>query len=67
MSITAYKPLNSTVYTGLSTDTKPSAAKVGDKFIETDTGKVYVALGPSTWSWVASISNTGTGSFAAVL
>lgn len=37
---------------GLSSDTKPATAPVGSKFIETDTGNVWLMLNTATWSKV---------------
>lgn len=49
MAIVRYSPTAVIEYAGLSTDTKPSggnaampAPKGGDRFIETDTGYVYI-------------------------
>ena len=41
---------NKREYVGLSTDTKPTAAKAGSTFVETDTGDVFVADSASAWT-----------------
>jgi hypothetical protein len=58
MTINAYAPGSALVYMGLSTDTKPPAG-IGSKFIETDTGKVFLYLNTSTWLEVALIPGSG--------
>lgn len=55
------------VFTGLSSDVKPTAAQgaiVTNKFVETDTGDIYEYLGASI-GWV-SISNAGAMNIASV-
>lgn len=59
MAISVYNPKSVREFVGLSTDTKPSNThsgngsiappRSGDRFIETDTGKVYVFNG-GAWS-----------------
>ncbi len=61
--VNQYFPGDRLVYVGLSTDTKPAAA-IGCKFIETDTGKVYL----NTGAWVqigviAAGATTTVGAF----
>jgi hypothetical protein len=65
VTIHAYNPANSRVYTGLSTDTKPTGASIGDKFIEVDTKTLYMYLGVSGWVELGTIG--GTGPIGAVL
>lgn len=50
------------VWYGLSTDTKPATARIpiGSKFVEYDTGKVWVWVG--TWVENLSIQYTKTAS-----
>jgi hypothetical protein len=57
MAVTSYSARTTTTYFGLSTDTKPTAQN-GDRFVETDTQKVYVYNG--TWTQItgANISVT---------
>jgi hypothetical protein len=49
MAISSYKPGNTITYTGLSTDTKPTAPNTGDKFLQTDgTPALFIWTG-SAW------------------
>lgn len=57
VSINTYSPGNSLVYMGLSSDTKPTAP-IGSKFIETDTGKVFLYYNTATWTQVGVIAIT---------
>lgn len=56
MTIGVYSPHMVREYIGLSTDTKPTASsgnypgpRTGDRFVEQDTGKVYV-FNSGAWS-----------------
>lgn len=65
MTISQYYPQNVPVYMGLSSDTKPTTAPVGSKFIETDTGNVWLMLNTATWSKVlAGVTNAVSGTAA---
>lgn len=44
---------------GLSTDTKPANVAFGSRFIETDTGKVWMYYNTATWAQVAAIATSG--------
>lgn len=57
MTVSAYFPDSSTVFMGLSTDTKP-AAGIGSKFIETDTSKVWLMLNTGSWVQVGVLATT---------
>lgn len=62
MAVKKYTPRSSTIYIGLSSDTKPGSAatsgvQAGDKFIETDTSKVYIF--DTTGNWIV-IGTTAT-------
>jgi hypothetical protein len=60
MAITAYSPATSQVLMGLSTDTKPTNVALGTRFLETNTGKVFLFLNDgSTWLQVALIPTSG--------
>jgi hypothetical protein len=54
MAVNSYFPQNCAVYMGLHADTKP-AAGIGSKFIETDTGAVFMMYNTGAWTQVASI------------
>lgn len=59
MAVSVYNPSNAREYIGLAADAKPTSngavigPKCGDRFIETDTGKVYVFDGAA---WSAAIT-----------
>lgn len=65
MAVNVYDPSSVREYIGLSTDAKPSNAnsgngsiappRTGDRFIETDTGKVYVF---NATAWSAAVLNS---------
>jgi hypothetical protein len=64
VTVSQYYPQSVPVFMGLSTDTKP-AAPTGSKFIETDTGNVWLMLNTSTWSKVlAGVSSAVPGTAA---
>jgi len=46
----AYTRVSEFVYTGASTDTKPTSALIGASCQETDTGDIYYTLDGSTWT-----------------
>lgn len=59
MAVVRYSPSAVMEFLGLSTDVKPNATnaampapKIGDRFIEADTGKVYAYMGAGTWTAV---------------
>lgn len=54
MTVNQYYPASVPAYMGLSTDTKPAAA-IGSKFLETDTGNVWIRTNAGTWLQVAVI------------
>ncbi len=54
MTVNAYDPGNSSVFMGLSSDTKPPAG-IGSKFIETDTLKVFLMFNTG-WSQVGTLA-----------
>lgn len=58
MAVAKYAPQNSFVYLGLAADTKP-AAGIGSKFIETDSGKVFMMYNTGAWVQVALIPQSG--------
>ncbi|MDE2105199.1 MAG: hypothetical protein KGL39_48680 [Patescibacteria group bacterium] len=67
MAIIRYSPSAVMEYVGLSTDTKPTAAnatgnvpppKGGDRFIESDTGNVFIYTGSG---WSAALTGAGVG------
>jgi hypothetical protein len=69
MAISTYNPANSLAFMGLSTDTKPTNVAAGSRFLETDTGKVFLLYNTGTWTQVALIptsSFTETGIAVAV-
>jgi|SRR5690625_319005 len=45
---------NPNYYSGLSTDSKPTIAKNGDEFLETDTGVIYIYDGSK---WVVKLDD----------
>lgn len=59
MAVDIYNSQNVPSFMGLSTDTKPANAPFGSKFIETDTGKVFMLYNTGTWTQVATIPTSG--------
>jgi hypothetical protein len=43
---------------GLSSDTKPKNVPPGSRFLETDTGKVFLLYNTGTWTQVAAIATS---------
>lgn len=65
MAIVRYSPSAVMEYVGLSTDTKPvgnvggqPGPKAGDRFIESDTGNVFIYTGNG---WSAALTGGGVG------
>lgn len=58
MAISRFHPGNASVYMGLSTDTKPTgiSAGVGNKFIETDTLKVFLFMNTNVWVQIGTMA-----------
>lgn len=66
MAVVSYYPTNVPVFMGLSTDAKPNAPP-GSKFIETDTGNVWLYLNTGVWSEVlAGTTNKVTTTTAGI-
>lgn len=64
MTVTAYNPTSALALMGLAADTKPTNVAPGSRFLETDSGKVFLFLNTGTWLQVALIptsSFTETG------
>ena len=59
MAVIQNNPQNVPSFLGLSTDTKPTNAPPGSKFIETDTGKVFMLYNTGVWTQVATIPTSG--------
>ncbi|MGA7539857.1 MAG: hypothetical protein WBW93_13940 [Steroidobacteraceae bacterium] len=59
MAIVQYYPASAAVLMGLSTDTKPTNVAPGTRFLETDTGKVWMFYNTGTWTQVALIPTSG--------
>lgn len=62
MAIFQYKPANSQVFIGLAGDTKPpgtvnSGPQPGDKFLESDTSKLFVWTG-TAWVQISAAAAT---------
>lgn len=55
MAVTQYYPASAAAFMGLSTDTKPMNVAPGSRFIETDTGKVWMLYNTGVWTQVATI------------
>jgi hypothetical protein len=51
MAVASYSQRTVTVYTGLSTDTKPATAQNGDRFLQTDDAEVFVWTG-AAWTQI---------------
>lgn len=65
MTVSQYNPQNVPAFMGLSTDTKPTQVPFGSKFIETDTGNVWLFLNTGAWSKVlAGASDAVVGTAA---
>ena len=66
MTVLRYDPQNVPAYMGLSSDTKPANVPAGSKFIETDTGNIWLMLNTGVWTQVLVGSSgkiVGTASF----
>jgi hypothetical protein len=59
MTISTYNPANSLAFMGLSTDTKPTNVASGSRFLETDTGNVFMFYNTGSWTQVATIPSSG--------
>lgn len=59
MAITAYSPASSQVLMGLSTDAKPTNVAPGTRFLETNTGAVFLFYNSGSWQQVALIATSG--------
>jgi hypothetical protein len=44
---------------GLSTDSKPAAA-IGSRFIETDTGNIFLQYNTGTWTLIGPVTGPGS-------
>jgi hypothetical protein len=66
MAVSHYHPGNVQVYVGLSTDAKPVVG-LGSKFVETDTGKVWLMLNTGAWLQIGVTSTTASAVSAAVI
>lgn len=69
MTISSYYPNQVPVFQGLAADTKPVlslSAPAGSKFIETDTGNVWLLLNTGTWSKVLAGTSGAVAGTAAV-
>lgn len=58
MAVLQYFPASASVFMGLSTDTKPTNVAAGSRFLETDTGKVWMLYNTGTWTQVALIASS---------
>jgi hypothetical protein len=58
MAVTSYNPASALVLMGLAADTKPTDIAPGSRFLETDTGKIWVFYNTGSWVQVATISAT---------
>ena len=59
MAITLYNPTSAQAFMGLSADTKPANVAAGSRFLETDTGKVFLFYNTGVWTQVAAIALSG--------
>jgi hypothetical protein len=59
MAISKFNPANALAFMGLSTDTKPTGVAPGSRFLETDTGKVWMYYNTNVWTQVALIPTSG--------
>lgn len=69
MSISQYYPGQTPVYMGLSTDTMPTNAPPGSKFVVTDTSppQVWLLLNTGTWTQIGVLSSTADLAPAAII
>lgn len=58
MSVQKYAPELSNVYMGLAADVKPGAG-IGDKFLETDTLKLFIWTNAGAWVQIGTMTAAG--------
>jgi hypothetical protein len=59
MAISEYYPTSSLVLMGLSTDTMPVNVAPGTRFLQTDTGAVFMFYNTGVWTQVSAIPTSG--------